>query len=150
MIIRTAEEKDLEYLIQMLSDDQLGAQRENYILPLPASYRSAFKNISEDKNQELKVLVSAEDEVIGMFQLSFIQYLTYQGGIRAQIEGVRVSSSHRGKGLGKLMFEWAIDRAKEKGAHLIQLTSDKQRPEAIHFYEQLGFVTSHEGLKLKL
>ncbi len=48
------------------------------------------------------------------------------------------------------MFEWAIERAREKGAHLIQLTSDKQRPEAIELYKTLGFVASHEGLKLKL
>jgi len=150
MSIRVAKEKDLEQLIEMLSDDQLGALREEFTLPLPDAYRSAFENISRDKNQELMVLTNAEDSVIGMFQLSFIQYLTYKGGVRAQIEGVRVSKQHRGKGHGKQMFEWAIERAKEKGAHLIQLTSDKQRPEAIEFYKTLGFVASHEGLKLKL
>ncbi len=46
------------------------------------------------------------------------------------------------------MFEWAIERAKQKKAHVLQLTTDKKRPEAIHFYEKLGFKASHEGMKL--
>jgi len=51
-------------------------------------------------------------------------------------------------GIGKHMFEWAINRAKERKAHVLQLTSDKKRPRAIKFYEDLGFVASHEGMKL--
>lgn len=80
--------------------------------------------------------------------MSFIQYLTYQGGIRAQIEAVRIREDQRNKGIGKQMFEWAIKRAKKRKAHLLQLTSDKKRPEAIQFYENLGFKPSHEGMKL--
>ena len=87
-------------------------------------------------------------EIIGTFQLSFIQYLTHQGSIRAQIESVRVREDQRGKGIGEKMIQWAINRAKEKGAHLLQLTSDKKRPDAIRFYEKLGFKASHEGMKL--
>jgi hypothetical protein len=37
-----------------------------------------------------------------------------------------------------------------QGCGLLQLTSDKQRPDAIRFYESLGFTASHEGLKLPL
>ena len=81
-------------------------------------------------------------------QLTFIPYLTYQGGIRAQIEAVRIKKDKRGLGLGEEMFKWAIERAKGRGAHVLQLTSDKQRPEAIKFYEKLGFTASHEGMKL--
>ena len=46
------------------------------------------------------------------------------------------------------MFEWAINRAKARKAHLLQLTTDKKRPKAITFYEQLGFNQSHEGMKM--
>ena len=94
------------------------------------------------------VLESVDGAIIGTMQLSFIQYLTYQGGIRAQIEAVRVRKDYRGKGLGEEMFKWAIERAKERNAHLIQLTTDKKRPEALKFYEKLGFKASHEGMKL--
>jgi len=46
------------------------------------------------------------------------------------------------------LFKWAINRSKEKGAHLLQLTTDKKRPEALKFYEKLGFTASHDGMKL--
>jgi GNAT superfamily N-acetyltransferase len=46
------------------------------------------------------------------------------------------------------MFEWAINRAKERNAHLLQLTTDKIRPKAIKFYEDLGFKATHEGMKM--
>ncbi len=66
------------------------------------------------------------------------------------MEGVRVRESVRGQGIGEKLFEHAIACAKAKGCHLIQLTSDKARPEAIRFYEKLGFKATHEGLKLAL
>ena len=68
----------------------------------------------------------------------------------ALIEGVRVDASVRSTGIGTELFKWAIARATGKGCHLLQLTSDKARPDAIRFYESLGFVASHEGMKLQL
>ncbi|MEQ9166086.1 MAG: GNAT family N-acetyltransferase [Fulvivirga sp.] len=70
--------------------------------------------------------------------------------MRAQIEGVRIHEELRGTGLGQLMINKAIELAKDKGAHMVQLTTDKKRPEAIKFYEKLGFISSHEGMKLHL
>jgi len=148
MQIRKATTADLHQIIQLISDDPLGQKRENYRTPLPQEYHEAFENINSDENQELMVVEIENLEVIGTLQLSFIQYLTYQGGIRAQIEAVRIRKDQRGKGIGKKMFEWAIQRAKERKAHLLQLTTDKQRPHAIKFYENLGFVSSHEGMKM--
>ena len=83
-------------------------------------------------------------------QLTFIPYLTHTGTWRCLIEGVRIAGTHRGQGLGTKMFEWAIQRARERGCQLVQLTSDKRRADAIRFYEALGFAASHEGFKLRL
>ena len=115
---------------------------------MPIEYLKAFENIRSDENQELIVVEDDNMEVIGTLQLTFIQYLTYLGGIRAQIEAVRIRKDKRGLGIGKEMFLWAIVRAKERNAHVLQLTSDKKRPEAIKFYKDLGFKQSHEGMKL--
>ncbi|UGU17601.1 GNAT family N-acetyltransferase [Sinomicrobium kalidii] len=146
---RKAEEKDIPFIVQMIADDKLGKLRENYREPLPQEYLTAFKNINADPNQELIVVTeNGDDKIIGTLQLSFIQYLTYRGGIRAQIEAVRIRKDCRGKGFGQQMFTWAIKRAKERNAHVLQLTTDKKRPEAIAFYEKLGFKASHEGMKL--
>lgn len=148
MIFRQATKIDLPKIIQLLADDKLGQTREQFTIPLPALYYEAFERINKDKNQELIVLETAGKEIIGTLQLSFIPYLTYKGGIRAQIEEVRISKEKRGEGLGEKLFLWAINRAKERGAHLLQLTTDKKRPDAIRFYENLGFRASHEGMKL--
>ena len=148
MNFRKATENDIATLVEMIADDVLGAKRENFLNPLPKAYLKAFEKINDDENQELIVLENKSSEIIGTFQLSFIQYLTYQGGIRAQIEAVRIKKGRRGLGIGKIMLEWAINRAKERNAHLIQLTTDKKRPKAIKFYEDLGFKSTHEGMKL--
>lgn len=148
MNFRKATKEDVPFIVQMMADDELGKLREDFKDPLPQQYYQAFSNIDNDPNQELIVIENESGEIIGTLQLSFIQYLTYQGGIRAQIEAVRIRNDQRGKGIGEKLFRWAIERAKEKGAHLLQLTSDKQRPDAIRFYEKLGFKASHEGMKL--
>lgn len=150
MKFRKAIQQDVPFIVQMLADDELGKLRENYQDPLPGLYYEAFTNIHNDPNQELTVIENEAGEIIGTLQLSFIQYLTYQGGIRAQIEAVRIRSDQRGQGIGEAVFTWAIQRAKERGAHVLQLTTDKQRPDAIRFYEKLGFKASHEGMKLHL
>ncbi|GAQ17281.1 aminoalkylphosphonic acid N-acetyltransferase [Oceanobacillus picturae] len=143
---RIAMEEDVSEIVQMLADDELGNKRERYEQPLPSCYLEAFQAIDQDHNNELVVAVKSE-KVIGVLQLTYIPYLTYKGGWRALIESVRVHSSARGSGIGEQLMTWAIQRAKEKGCHVVQLTTDKQRPDALRFYKKLGFVDSHEGMK---
>lgn len=146
---RQATAADVPAIVGLLADDILGATRERFETPLPASYLQAFEEIDADPNNEL-VVACLDDVVVGVLQLTFIPYLTHQGSRRALIEGVRVARSHRSAGLGKQLFEWAIARARERGCRMVQLTTDKTRPDARRFYEALGFVASHEGMKLAL
>ncbi|GAB3992207.1 GNAT family N-acetyltransferase [Spirosoma daeguense] len=150
MIFRKATRPDVASIVQLLANDKLGQLRENYAESLPVHYYDAFDKISADANQELIVVENEAGEVIGRLQLSFIQCLTYRGGIRAQIEAVRIREDQRGEGIGQKMIEWAIQRARKRNAHLLQLTTDKQRPDALRFYEKLGFKPSHEGMKMNL
>ncbi len=147
LTFRLATEADLSDIIHMLLDDPLGATRESPGDALPESYYRAFRQIAADSNQELTV-VEQNGEIVATFQLTFIPYLTHQGGMRAQVEAVRVHSAHRGKGIGTQVFEYIRNRAQEKGCHLVQLTTDKRRPDAIRFYESLGYIATHEGMKL--
>jgi GNAT superfamily N-acetyltransferase len=147
--MRRATAADLPSIVGLLADDALGAQRERFENPLPASYGLAFAAIDADPNNEL-IVAEIDSRVVGVLQLTWIPSLTYQGRWRAQIEGVRIDARQRSSGLGRRLFAWAIDRATQRGSHLLQLTSDKQRPDAIRFYESLGFKASHEGMKLVL
>ncbi|WP_443147320.1 GNAT family N-acetyltransferase [Photobacterium sp. MCCC 1A19761] len=146
---RAATKDDLETLVLMLQDDALGSQREDGTLPLNAKYLQAFEAIQADPNNQLMV-AETQDRVVGMLQLTFIPYLTHIGSWRCLIEGVRILADYRGQGLGEQMFQYAIGQAQEKGCQLVQLTSDKQRLDALRFYEKLGFVATHEGFKLRL
>lgn len=148
-VFRDALREDLPDIVRMLADDVLGDRREKNVSPLPASYYTAFEAISRDPNNEL-VIIEINGKVKGVLQLTFIPSITYRGRWRALIEGVRIDASVRASGIGRTLVEWAIERARKKDCHLVQLTSDKARPDAIRFYESLGFVASHEGLKLPL
>ena len=145
--IRLATREDVSDIVRLLADDVLGATRERYEDPLPSKYYSAFEMIIADKNNFL-IVAKIKNKVVGTLQLTYITYLTYQGGTRALIEGVRIDTTCRGKGVGKVMVNWAILKAREDGCHVVQLTTDKKRPQALEFYKGLGFIPSHEGLKL--
>ncbi|WP_395940475.1 GNAT family N-acetyltransferase [Bacillus sp. E214] len=145
-----ATEKDLDCIVAMLADDVMGSKRERYEHPLPNSYIKAFKAITSDPNNELVVACDGNEVIVGVQQITFTPYITHQGGLRATIEGVRTAVSVRGMGVGTELIKWAIMRAEERGCHLVQLTTDKKRPDALRFYERLGFKATHEGLKLKI
>ena len=147
---RRATRDDLPSIVAMLADDPLGAQREANTSPLPRCYHDAFDAIDRDPNIELVVAQAGSHGVVGVLQLSFIPNISHQGGWRALIEGVRVAAASRSGGMGRKMLLWAIERARQRGCLMVQLTSDKSRTDAIRFYEGLGFVASHEGLKLHL
>jgi ribosomal protein S18 acetylase RimI-like enzyme len=146
---RKAVAADLPAIIAMLADDALGAAREDASDPPNPAYISAFEAIGADPNQLLAVGEEA-GAVIACLQISFIPGLSRLGQWRGQIESVRVSSRVRGAGVGRQLFEWAIEQCRAHGCGLVQLTSDKTRPDALRFYESLGFVASHEGFKRPL
>jgi ribosomal protein S18 acetylase RimI-like enzyme len=146
---RKARAEDVPAIVRMRADDPLGAAREKIGDPLPDTYSKAFASIEADPNNEL-VVAKLDTEILGVFQITYIPNLTYQGSWRALIEGVRISSKARAKGIGRAMVESAIARARERGCSLVQLTTDKSRPDAKRFYESLGFVASHEGMKLNI
>lgn len=146
---RVATENDLDAIVAMLADDMLGSKRELYEKPLPSSYLQAFQAINVDPNNEL-IVACQDSEIVGVLQITFTPYITHQGGWRATIEGVRTKTSVRGAGVGSKLIQWAIERAKIRGCHLVQLTTDKQRDDALRFYEQLGFQATHEGMKMNL
>ena len=147
--IRQAERSELSSIVRLLADDPLGSARERVAEPLPVEYERAFDAITADPNNELAVAI-VDDRLAGVLQLTFLPNLTYRGRWRAQVEGVRVARAFRSRGIGRELLEWAIARAREHGCHMVQLTTDKTRPDALAFYAGVGFAASHEGMKLRL
>jgi GNAT superfamily N-acetyltransferase len=147
MIIREAVRADLPAIIALLADDILGKARD--FTTVDDAYEKAFADIDADPRNFLIVAQDGED-VVACMQITYIPGLGRHGAQRSQVEAVRVHAARRGQGVGQQMMAWAIEQAKARGCALIQLTTDKSRVDAHRFYARLGFVASHEGLKLVL
>ncbi len=147
VIFRVAARVDLPAVLDLLADDVLGRSRD--VGTVDAHYERAFADITADPRNDL-VVAEAGGEVLGCMQLTYIPGLGRHGAERLLIESVRVRSDVRGQGVGRQMMVWAVDQARAHGCALVQLTTDKSRHEAHRFYLSLGFVASHEGMKLAL
>jgi GNAT superfamily N-acetyltransferase len=149
-VLREARQEDVPAIVELIAADQLGATRDGVRDDADReAYEQAFLAIEADP-AHLLLVAESDGEIVGTMQLSFLPGLARRGALRAQIEAVRVAESTRGSGLGAAMMTWAIDEARRRGCALVQLTSDKSRTDAHRFYERLGFVASHEGMKLRL
>ena len=149
IIFRIATYSDVPSIVRLLVDDELGCLRERYENPIPETYYTAYELINGDPNHEL-IVAELNGEVIGTLHLMFLPSLSFQGGLRAQVESVRVDTHHQNQGIGSDMMKWTIEHAKMRGTHIVQLTTHKSRADAHRFYERLGFKGTHLGMKLSL
>jgi GNAT superfamily N-acetyltransferase len=120
----------------------------------PASFTDprtlkAFAEIESDPAHRL-IVAERDGETVGTLQISYLPGLPAFGMKRGLLENVHVRADQRGSGLGTLMVQWAIERCRESGCGVVQLTSNKIRVDAHRFYRKLGFDQTHEGFKLKL
>lgn len=149
-VVRPAEARDVPAIVDLLAADQIGASRDGVRTAADlAAYERAFHAIDGDP-AHLLVVAEAGGDIVATFQLSFLPGLARRGALRAQIEAVRVREDYRGRRLGEALMTWAIGEARRRGCAVVQLTSDKSRQAAHRFYARLGFVATHEGMKLRL
>ena len=146
---RAATPADLPYLIGLIVEDSVVATNDDPADAMAADYRAALAAIDASPNEELFV-VELDGKPVGCFQLSYMPGLMRRGMWRGQIELVHVEGGRQGQGLGTEMMRWAVERCRERGCGMVQLTSNKKRLAAHRFYERLGFAKSHEGFKLYL
>jgi len=85
----------------------------------------------------VRVLVARSDgDIVGSLTLAIFPTPT---GVRAWIEDVVVDEAARGQGVGALLTEEAIRRAREAGARTLDLTTRPTREAAARLYERAGF-----------
>ena len=149
LLVRKAQAADLRAILDLLADDPLGKTEQEPEGPVAPSLTKTFDTISQDPNQ-LLLVVEDDGTPCAYLQMTFIPGLTMKGAWRAHIEAVRVASTHRGQGVGRTLFQEALAHARARGCAVVQLMTDRRRPEALAFYEALGFKNSHNGMKLFL
>jgi len=148
MHYRDATEADLPAVVYLLADDRFGAAREQDMSPLPPSYLAGFRAMLA---QGGRVLLAVQDgTVVGCLQFNVLHGVSQQGQSRAQVEGVRVSSSRRGSGIGAALMRHAMAEARAASCTVLQLTTNRERTRAQEFYARLGFTQSHAGMKISL
>lgn len=146
---RNATPADLPFIIALIVEDSVIQTNDDPADAAHSDYVDALAEITNDPNEEM-IVVEDDGTPVGCFQLSYLPGLMRRGMKRGQIEVVHVAESHRNRGIGGDMMRWAIERCRENGCLMVQLTSNKKRLDAHRFYERLGFLKSHEGFKYYL
>lgn len=149
MRIRLAKITDVSDIRALLADDKLGAEREDMSPEGLKKYRHAFSAIEADDRNDLFV-VEHDGQLVATAQVTWIPYLSRGGNERCHVEAVRVASTMRDGGIGARLMTHIIELARTRGCLMVQLTSDIQRDNAHRFYERLGFISTHHGMKLTL
>ncbi|MGN6611326.1 MAG: GNAT family N-acetyltransferase [Angustibacter sp.] len=147
---RGATAEDLPAVLALLRDDTIAASRDAASGgESPDAYRQAFAAIETNPHDQL-VVGDRDGRVVACAQVTLLHHLSRRGATRAHVESVRVADDERGRGVGTDLLRWVEAWAFERGAALIQLTTDKRRLDAHRFYERLGYTASHEGMKRPL
>jgi GNAT superfamily N-acetyltransferase len=147
--IRQARPEDLEAIVRLHEEDELGSHGDAWRPENREFYEAAFTAIAASPDNELYV-AEADGRVVGTFQLTFIPNLTGRGALRVKVESVKVSALLRSRGIGARMMAFAEAAARSRGARMLELTSNRTRQDAHRFYERLGYERSHVGFKKKL
>ncbi len=94
------------------------------------------------------ILAQDDGGIVGM-SLYYFRYSTWKGK-RLYLEDLIVKEAHRGKGIGRLLFEATIEKAKEKGCSgMMWQVLDWNKP-AIEFYKNYGSETDGQWLNVKI
>ena len=142
--IRPATPDDLEAMLALVAEDSMHYFDEPG--EVTDNQRAALEEITADANQDLLV-GEIDGVVVCTAQVTWMRMLAADGGLYCQVEAVRTSAALRGQGIGATLMEYIEDEARRRGAARMQLTSNRERVRAHEFYERLGFVASHVGMK---
>ncbi len=88
----------------------------------------------------LRVFVAVcADEIVGTYQLLFLDSLAKRGRKSAVVENVAVAPDSQSQGIGRVMMCHALDQSRAAGCYKMTLSSQMKRTVAHEFYESLGF-----------
>lgn len=147
-IVRAATEEDIPRILELYRELVIttsGAECSK--VTSQDDYRRVFAEISASSGHELLV-AEEQGEVAGSVVFLIVPNLSHGALPRALVENLVVDRRYQRKGLGRLLMEYAIARAKEAGCYKLALESNKKRREAHRFYSSLGFKASAHGFRL--
>jgi ribosomal protein S18 acetylase RimI-like enzyme len=133
MLLRPASEADLPAVLELYRT----ALEDPKTLSLEAA-TALFRKMQSYPDYTLYV-AETEAGLVGTFALLVMDNLGHFGTPSGVVEDVAVRPDQQGKGIGKKMMDFALDRCREKGCYKMALSSNLRRTDAHRFYESLGF-----------
>lgn len=141
MVVRNAEPKDVEAIFQLIKELAIFEKAPEQVINTP---ESLLKDGFGDKPLFHCFVAELNAEIVGM-SLCYIRYSTWKGPV-LYLEDLIVTEIHRGKGLGKALFEHTLAYAKSNGyARLQWQVLDWNKP-AIDFYHNYNSSFDDEWL----
>jgi GNAT superfamily N-acetyltransferase len=143
--IRRAARRDIPSLLRIYG--AFAAAYEGEFDLLPGEADAIFDRIDADANQ---VLLVAETDlrVIGTLVLVIVPNLAHGGQPWAIIENVAVDDRYRGQGIGTILMEEAVRRARGGRCYKVVLSTHASRAESHRLYERLGLRQTHLGFEM--
>jgi predicted N-acetyltransferase YhbS len=147
-LVRLAEEKDVPRILELYEELSITASRaEAERHPTQHDYQLILAKIRAVPGHDLLV-VEEDGQVLGTVVVLIVPNLSHRGCSWALLENLIIDDKHRGRGLGKLLMEHGMARAREAGCYKLVLTSDRRREEAHQFYQHLGLEPSAYGFRV--
>ena len=140
---RRAKRADLQAIVALLADDELGKERESTEWAAMPSYEEAFKRI--DTGPGGIFVGELDGKIVATYQLAVVPILSYGGSIGAYLHDVRIASDLRSRGLGAQLVADAEERARALCCQNVSLTSNRVRERAHKFYQRNGYEQSRLG-----
>ena len=148
-IVRMASEEDIPRILELYRELAITtSQVELGCSPSLDDCRRSFNEIRAAPGHELLV-VECEGTVVGTMVLLIVPDLSHGASPWALVENMVIDPGYRRRGLGRLLMEHAIARAKEAGCYKLVLSSNKKRRDAHRFYRSLGLQHSAHGFRLR-
>ena len=132
--IREATAQDLPAILSLYAQADMGNGK---ILATEQAKR-IFQRIQSYPDYRIYVATVGE-KIVGTFALLVMDNLAHVGAPSGIVEDVVVQTGWQGKGVGKKMMQFAMDRCRKRGCYKLALSSNIKRAAAHRFYESLGF-----------
>lgn len=145
MNIRKAEEKDVERILDLLSQvlEIHAAIRPDYFIPGTTKYsRDELAKMFNEENRLIYVAVDESDSVLGYAFCEIRHQSPRDNMVQFQsiyIDDLCVDEKIRGQHIGEALFEKVCQAAKKLNCYEITLNVWEGNDNARSFYEHMGF-----------
>lgn len=156
MIIRKAKENDIDKIKDLLNQ-VLKVHHDGR--PDIFKYDSKIGKYTDKEliaiigNEDTPVFVADDGEVVGYAFCILQQYKNHNifTDIKTlYIDDLCVNKNVRGEGIGKKLYDYVLEYAKEKGCYNVTLNVWSENESAMRFYEKCGLKPMKVGMEVKL